>query len=100
MRPNKVKISKKSFKLLFRYGSRLLIAGLYAQILNNIYNICLGKFYPTATLGYYMRAKSFADLSAGIIVSILQQSTFPILTSVQYDKEKLIYVLNMFFYYA
>lgn len=89
-----IDFSKKSFKLLFRYGSRLLIAGLYAQILNNIYNICLGKFYPTATLGYYTRAKSFADLSAGIIVSILQQSTFPILTSVQHDKEKLMSIYS------
>jgi len=47
--------SKKSFKLLFGYGSKLLIAGLYAQILNNVYNICLGKFYPTASLGEFCR---------------------------------------------
>lgn len=82
--------SKKSFKSLFGYGSKLLLAGLYAQILNNVYNVCLGKFYPTASLGYYTRAKSFAELSAGTIVSILQQSTFPILATVQHDKEKLI----------
>jgi teichuronic acid exporter len=82
--------SKKSFKSLFGYGSKLLIAGLYAQILNNVYNICLGKFYSTATLGYYTRAKSFADISAGTVVSILQQATFPILAKVQHDKEKLV----------
>lgn len=89
-----IAFSKKSFKSLFGYGSKLLIAGLYAQILNNVYNICLGKFYPTAALGYYTRAKSFADISAGTIVSILQQATFPILTSVQYDKEKLVSVYS------
>jgi teichuronic acid exporter len=54
-----IAFSKKSFKSLFGYGSKLLIAGLYAQILNNVYNICLGKFYTTASLGYYTRAKSF-----------------------------------------
>ncbi|MBZ4042532.1 lipopolysaccharide biosynthesis protein [Flavobacterium hibisci] len=85
-----VAFSKKSFKSLFRYGSKLLIAGLYAQVLNNLYNISLGKFYTTATLGYYTRAKSFADISAGTIVSVLQQAAFPILTSVQHDKEKLV----------
>ncbi|SHG35761.1 Membrane protein involved in the export of O-antigen and teichoic acid [Flavobacterium fluvii] len=85
-----IAFSKKSFKSLFGYGSKLLMVGLYAQILNNVYNICLGKFYPTASLGYYTRAKSLADISAGTIVSILQQSTFPILTTVQHDKEKLI----------
>jgi O-antigen/teichoic acid export membrane protein len=82
--------SIKSFKSLFGYGSKLLIAGLYAQIFNNVYNICIGKFYPTASLGYYSRAKNLADISSGIIVSVMQQSTFPILTMVQNDKEKLI----------
>lgn len=89
-----VAFSKKAFRSLFGYGSRLLIAGLYAQILNNIYNICLGKFYTPASLGYYTRAKSFADIAAGTIGSILQQSTFPILASVQDDKEKLISIFS------
>lgn len=87
-----IAFSKKSFRSLFRYGSKLLIAGLYAQILNNVNNICVGKFYPIASLGYYTRAKSFADISAGTIVSILQQATFPILASVQHDKDKLVSV--------
>jgi teichuronic acid exporter len=87
-----IAFSKTSFKSLFGYGSKLLIAGLYAQLLNNVYNICIGKFYLTASLGYYTRAKSFADVSSGIIVSVLQQATFPILTSVQHDEEKLISV--------
>ena len=89
-----IAFSKKSFGSLFRYGSKLLIAGLYAQTLNNVYNICVGKFYPTASLGYYTRAKSFADLSAGTIVSVIQQATFPILTSVQYDKERLVFIYS------
>jgi teichuronic acid exporter len=89
-----VAFSKKAFKSLFGYGSKLLVASLYAQILNNVYNICLGKLYLTATLGYYTKAKSFADISAGTIVSVLQQSTFPILTSVQHDKERLISIFS------
>jgi teichuronic acid exporter len=89
-----IAFSKKSFQSLFGYGSKLLIAGLYAQILNNLYNIYLGRFYPTATLGYYTRAKSFADLSAGTITSVLLQATFPILATVQHDKEKLVSIYS------
>jgi len=89
-----IAFSKTSFKSLFGYGSKLLIAGLYAQILNNVYNICLGKFYQTASLGYYTKAKSFADLSAGTIVSVVLQATFPILTAVQDDKEKLVSIYS------
>ncbi|PUU67525.1 flippase [Flavobacterium sp. WLB] len=89
-----IAFSKRSFRSLFGYGSKLLLAGLYAQLLNNIYNICLGKFYSSTALGYYTRAKSFADISAGTIVSVLQQSTFPILASLQHDKEKLISIFS------
>jgi teichuronic acid exporter len=89
-----IAFSKQSFRSLFGYGSKLLMAGLYAQMLNNVYNICLGKFYPTASLGYYTRAKSFADISAGTIVSVIQQATFPILTTVQYDKGKLVSIFS------
>ena len=89
-----VTFSKKSFNSLFGYGSKLLMAALYAQLLNNIYNIFLGKFYPTASLGYYTRAKSLADISAGTLVSVLQQATFPVLTSVQQDKDKLVSICS------
>ncbi|MCI9845890.1 lipopolysaccharide biosynthesis protein [Flavobacterium pectinovorum] len=85
-----IAFSKKSFKSLFGYGSKLLISGIYAHILNNVNNICVGKFYPLASLGYYTRTKNFADISSGTIVSVMQQATFPILTMVQNDKDKLI----------
>ena len=86
--------SIKSFNSLFGFGSKLLIAGLYAQLLNNVYNICIGRFYSSASLGFYTRAKSFAELSAGTVVSVLQQATFPILATLQHDKEKLISVFS------
>ncbi|WPR70196.1 lipopolysaccharide biosynthesis protein [Flavobacterium sp. NG2] len=86
--------SRNSFQKLFNYGSKLLIAGLYAQTINNVYNLFLGKFYPAASLGYYTKAKSFSDISAGTIASILQQVTFPILTSVQDDKVKLVSIYS------
>jgi O-antigen/teichoic acid export membrane protein len=89
-----IAFSKESFKNLFGFGSKLLLSGLYAQILTNVYNICIGKYYPIASLGFYTRVKGFADISAGTITSILQQATFPILASVQNDKEKLVSVYS------
>lgn len=89
-----VAFSRKSFNSLFGYGSKLLLAGLYAQTLNNVYNVCVGKFYSTSSLGCYTRAKSFADISAGTITSILKEATFPILASVQHDKEKLVSIYS------
>ncbi len=84
--------SKQSFKELFGFGSKLLIAGLYAQTLNNIYNITIGKAYSSSELGFYTRAKTFAETSAGTVTGILQQVTFPILASLQDDKKRLVSV--------
>jgi teichuronic acid exporter len=63
--------SLKSFKDLFGYGSKILAAGVYAKVFQNIYNIAIGKAY-----------------SAGI----LQQVTFPILATLQEDQDRMISV--------
>ena len=86
--------SKESFKDLFGFGSKLLISGLYARTLNEIYNLVIGKTYSASDLGYYTRSKQIAEVSAGTVNSIMQQVTYPILASLQNDKEQLISVFN------
>ena len=86
--------SKQSFKYLFDFGSKLLLARIYAQILNNIYNIIIGKVYSASELGYYTNAKNYSDITAGTITGILQQVTFPILVSLQDDKKRMISVYS------
>jgi teichuronic acid exporter len=86
--------SKQSFRNLFGFGSKLLISGLYAQAMNNIYNIVIGKAFTAAELGFYTRAKSFAELTAGTVTSVLQQVTFPILATLQDDKKRMISVFR------
>jgi O-antigen/teichoic acid export membrane protein len=54
--------SKQSFKNLFGYGSKLLAQGIYAQTLQNIYNITIGKYYSTSDLGYYTQAKQLVEI--------------------------------------
>lgn len=89
-----IQFSKKSFKVLFGFGSKLLLSGLYAQTFNNIYNITIGKAYSAAELGFYTRAKGFAELTADTVSSILQQVTYPILASLQDDKERMVSVYS------
>ncbi len=86
------KFSQKSFKDLFGFGSKLLIAGLYAQAYHQLYNVAIGKTYSATELGYYTRAKTFADLTAGTVSGILHKVTYPILASLQDDKDRLISV--------
>ena len=84
--------SKKSFKDLFGYGSKILVASIYARVFQNIYNIAIGKAYSATNLGYFTQAKQLAEVTAGTVTSILQQVTFPILAALQDDKERMISV--------
>ncbi len=86
--------SWQSFRQLFRFGSKLLIAGLYAQIFNNIYHIVIGKTYSASDLGYYTTTKTFVEVTAGTVTSIMHQVTFPILASLQDDRSRMTYVFS------
>lgn len=86
--------SKKSFNELFGFGYKLLLSGLYAQIVNNLYNLIIGKIFSAAELGYYTRARSFAELTAGTVTSVLHQVSFPILASLRDDKDRMTLIFS------
>jgi hypothetical protein len=45
----------------------------------------IGRYYPTASLGYIYKAKTFADVSAGTVGTILQQATLLVWSSLTND---------------
>ena len=81
--------SKDSFHYLFGYGSKLLASGLLDTTYNNIYPIVIGKFYSPAQLGNFSRAQGWASLPSSNITGVLQRVTFPVLTEMQDDDERL-----------
>lgn len=83
------KFSKESFKELFGFGSKLLASGLLDTIYRNIYTIIIGKVFSSAALGYYSRAEQFAQFPSSNLTGILQRVTFPVLSSIQNEDERL-----------
>jgi capsular polysaccharide repeat unit transporter len=83
------RFSKASFRYLFNFGSKLLASGLLDTLYNNAYPIVIGKFYNSAQLGLYSRAQSYASLPSSNITAILQRVTFPVLSLMQDDDERL-----------
>lgn len=81
--------SKASFRYLFNFGSKLLASGLLDTLYNNAYPIVIGKFYNSAQLGLFSRAQSYASLPSSNITGILQRVTFPVLSLMQDDDERL-----------
>ncbi len=83
------KFSKESFNSLFSYGSKLLASGLLDTIYNNLYTIIIGKKFAATDLGLYTRAEHFAQFPAVNITGILQRVTFPVLSTIQNENERL-----------
>jgi O-antigen/teichoic acid export membrane protein len=81
--------SLSSFKQLFSYGSKLLLSGLLDTAYRNVYTIVIGKRFQAVDLGYYTRADQFAQFPSSNITGIFQRVTFPILSDIQHDDERL-----------
>lgn len=82
--------SKNSLKVLFRFGSRLLYASLLSTVFDNLYTLVIGKIYRADELGFYTRANQFQQLPSQNITSIIQRVTFPVLSSIQDDDDRLL----------
>lgn len=83
------KYSWKSFKSLFGYGGNILVAGIISTIYSNINTLVIGKFYTPKDLGYFTRGQQFPSLLSSNLTSIVQRVTFPILSKIQDDNQRL-----------
>lgn len=81
--------SKESFKELFGFSSKLILTNLLGRIYDNLYPLIIGKMFPFKTLGYYTRATQFANLPANTLKDVFMRVSFPVLSSIQNDAERL-----------
>lgn len=81
--------SKTSFREMFRFGSSLLISAIIDKLYFNIYNFIIAKFFSPRDLGLYSRANMFKNMVAFTIGDIFGKISFPVLSSVQDEPERL-----------
>ena len=85
----KLIFSWSSFKEMWAFGSKLLASSLLDTVWREIYQVVIGKYYSPATLGLFTRAKQFADLCSSNLTSVVQRVSYPVLSSIQDDGERL-----------
>lgn len=78
-----------SFKEMWAFGSKLLASGLIDTTWQEIFQVVIGKCYSPATLGLFTRARQFADLCSTNLTSVVQRVSYPVLSSIQDDKDRL-----------
>lgn len=81
--------SIKSFKELFSFGSKLLIAGILSTIWINLNSLVIGRFYSITILGQYTRSAEFQNFFACNLNSIVQRVSYPVLSSIQDEQDRL-----------
>jgi O-antigen/teichoic acid export membrane protein len=76
-------------KILFHYGSKILLGALFNALYNNVYSIVIGKQYNSTVLGYYNRGALMPTLAVDSISNSLGAVMFPALSAHQNDRPAL-----------
>jgi O-antigen/teichoic acid export membrane protein len=80
---------RKSFKELWKFGSKLLAASILNQIFLEVYSLIIGRVFNARNLGFYDRARRFQTFVVQNINSTVDLVLFPALSRLQDDREKL-----------
>jgi len=75
---------------LFGFASSLLFASLINTCFLNVYSVIIGKLYPVRQLGYYTQGNKMCDMGVSLLYGSIQNATFPIFSSIQDERERLI----------
>ena len=85
----KEKFSKESFRYLWNFGNKMIATRLLTTLYANIVPVFLGKVSGTADLGKYNRSAQFASLPSANFAGVISNVTFPVLSKLNGDKQKL-----------
>lgn len=86
--------SWKSFKELFGFGSYMFFTHIVNTFANKLNGLLIGRWYDSSTMGYFSKAEKTENLASMNIASIMIQTTYPLYSSIQDDKERLINVIK------
>lgn len=83
-------LSMESLRYMWWFGWKLLLSGLLNNLWAELKKVVVSKFYSPATLGQYSKAGEFAKIFSANFTSIIQRVTYPALSQVRDDKNRLV----------
>ncbi len=81
--------STEKLKKHFDFGNKLMLSGILNAVFDNIYSVLNGKFCSVRQLGFYDRAKVFNNYPVTILTTIIAKVTYPLLSNIQEEKERI-----------
>lgn len=79
-------------KVLFGYGWKLLLQGLFISIYGNIRSLLIGKFYSSQDLAYYSKGNGYPNLIAANINTAMSNVLFPALSKEQQNYRSIAFI--------
>lgn len=91
--------STSSFKYMFSFGFWLLVSQLINTLFKNIYTLAIGKLFSVYQLGFYTKANELNTIASSQISGAVDVVTFPILSKLQNEPDKLKSAMSTFLQY-
>lgn len=92
----KLIFSISSIKEFLGYSANLLGTGVLNAVFNNIYPLIIAKSFSTSTVGFYTQAHKLQDIPSALIANIFRSVAFPVLSSINDDKPRLLRVFGKY----
>lgn len=79
-----------SFKDLFGFSWKLLVAQIINTLFNQVYQAVIGKVYSPNVLGQYTRAQQYGHLVASTMGDVVLKVSLPVMSEIQNEDERLL----------
>jgi len=86
----KLFFSWSSFRELFSFSWKLLIAQIINTTFNQVYQAVIGKVYSPSLLGQYTRAQQYGHLVSACVGDVVLKVSLPVMSSIQNEDKRLL----------
>ncbi len=83
-------------RLLFNFGSMLLLRSLIDYVFDKLYDVIIGRYYSASSLAYYNKGTSTVSLFSGTFWGVFGGVVFPAFVKMQDDNNRLRYNVRRF----
>ena len=91
-----IRFSFDRIKVLFRFGSRIMMSNLINAIFNNLNSLIIGKYYSSIELGLFQKGQQIPQTIMTAVDGSFSDVLFPTLSEIQNDLDRLKHVLRKF----
>ena len=79
-----------SFKELFNFSWKLLVAQIISTLFSQVNHAVIGKIYSPDTLGQYTRANQYGKMVSSSIGDVVLKVSLPVMSSIQNEDQRLL----------